>query len=124
MSKENIVYEEQKNWKFGTATGYYEPATDTIHILLGSDEHTQWKTLEHERKHRSRRNKPTFQLSLLINTPAIRNFMVMFLLIFGVYGVLSVNFVPFFSVAIVYLVTLASKIYEEKQASKGGEKLQ
>jgi hypothetical protein len=116
---EKIVYEPLKTWQYGEKTGYYEPNTDTIHILL-SDQDIMDKTLEHELKHRSRRNKPTFQLAILYNMPPLKNLMVLLMLVFGVYGFLAMNLVPFASIAIVYFLTFTAKIYEEKQA--GGEK--
>lgn len=120
MSEENIIYEPLNKWTGGQTLGYYEPETDTIHILL-SDQDTMDKVLKHELKHRARRNKPTFKLAQILNTPSLKNLTYLFLMTLSIYGVLTLEFRPLIAVFSVYIITLASSLYEEKQA---GEKIQ
>jgi hypothetical protein len=126
LNEENIVYVPLKEWKLGNAKGAYEPSADIIYILL-SDEAEMDKALRHELIHRARRNKLTFKLARLINTPILKAFMDLFLLVSIVYVCLSLLFnhvpelTPILSVALIYLASLFSKLYEEKQANKRGE---
>lgn len=126
LESENVVYVPLKDWKLGSALGSYEPSNDTIYILI-NDGPEMAKALEHERIHRSRRNKPTFKLARVINTPIVKTFVELFLFFTAIYGLMAINieperyqvFTPFLSMAVIYLASLFSKLYEEKQANRG-----
>lgn len=115
LDNEVVVYEQLKDWKYGAIYGAYEPQTDTIHILL-SDADTMDRALSHERKHRARRNKPTFQLAQLFNTPLIRSAMLLAMLVTGFYALISFDTRPIASIFSVYFITGLAAVYEERKA--------
>lgn len=110
-----IIKEKLEHWRFGVANAYYEPENNEIHILNAEDLYI--KTMWHEREHHDRSSKITFRLAQAMLTPALSVMLFGFLVVFGVYGALTAQFLPALIVAGVLVFFVACAQYEESKAN-------
>jgi hypothetical protein len=94
----------------GKAGGYYEPSSDEIHILRGKD--AEFRALLHEKIHASRRDKLTFKLAEVIQTPTMTHMLTGIMLVLAVLAVFG-SWIPFFFMASLFLFLLSCHAYEE-----------
>lgn len=116
MENEKIVYETIDTWKYGKATGYYNPKTDEIHLLRDTD--TTLRTLVHERIHRARRNKLTFKLATKSKQS---NWLMFALCLFFALGttIISQGFLAFaIATGLSFLLLYGCEMLEENFADK------
>ena len=111
----NIIYEDIRKVKT-TANGWYEPQTDTIHVIEGA--HLELRTLFHETAHAKRRNKLTFQLGSLTATPLYQTVLFAMIMLTGFLATFTYIFYPFLLLASLYLFCYACWNYEENIANR------
>ena len=110
--KPTIYYDNLDNWKGGSNDGYCEQKSNCIHVLKG--EYQELRTVNHEIAHLARRDKLTFKLASLANTPLILGAITMLLVL----TLLLQEWPSFFVIAVFNGIILLCGFHEEKEANK------
>lgn len=105
-----------RDWDGGKADGYYEPASDTIHILRGED--LELRARIHEGVHASRCGKLSFRLARLVANPLVNCFMWALFVASALTALLLQFTLLFFFMGMWYMLMLGCWAYEEAVADQ------
>lgn len=108
MSKTKIVYDPIENWKGGRSAGYYEPDTNEIHILKGTDHALEIEI--HEGVHAQRCGLFTQRLAMLLKSKRRLSFG---LLIMLAAASPLITIYPFYALAAFTVSGVLCELYEE-----------